>query len=408
MTMLRKKISMGTSASTSSGRIGAMRRSTPTPPANQRTVSIAAVKSENPRDMFYRDEVFDVKVTVTGTRAYKLQLGFAKGETHQTLGSRGKVQMYDFQNDGILVFQAVPTDTKRTKTLKAVINTAQIVRLKITEVVEDDTSNSESPTPNPEPSVLAETGDIHIVHRLRQYATSYGWDPNTYDSKINEWLNYWDDWNIGNPVHTFIVEARPSGDLVKAVAYEESSLSTAKIKGTERLKNPDLMQLTPVALNAMTIQPKDTKKEDRVTENDANASENAAAAQRMNYGTLNEGHTVENYTVTDGPTDGNVDDSLKWGIRWLIAKRTKFNGTVTIRDWWGTKSALRAYNGEEGKEVEYPLAVEKLYAEGKNSQEGSPKYLWPVKVDGSARQPAKAAATPENPPAENPENPPQE
>lgn len=386
---------MGARTSATHNRSRQTSRAAPNPQPNpqQPTVTIAAVKPENPRDMFYRDEVFNVKVTVTGTQAYKLQLGFAKGETHQTLGSRGKVQMYDFENDGILVFSA----TERTKTLKVVINTAQIVRLKVSEA-RDNASN-------PEPPALAETGDIHIVHRLRQYATSYGWDPNTYDSKINEWLNYWDDWNIGNPVHTFIVEARPSGDLVKAVAYEESSLSTAKIPGTEELKNPDLMQLTPKALNAMKTQTPAARKLKIITEYDAKALENGAAAQLMDYGTFNEEGTLEG-----GPTDGNVDDSLKWGIRWLIAKRTKFGdaSVLVIRDWWGSTSALRAYNGEKGKEVEYPLVVEKLYAEGKNSQEGNPKYLWPVKVDGSARQPAKAAATPENPPAENPENPPAE
>ena len=391
---------MGASASKSSGRIGAMRRSTPTPPANQRTVSIAAVKPENPRDMFYRDEVFNVKVTVTGTQAYKLQLGFAKGETHQTLGSRGKVQMYDFQNDGILVFPRVSTDTERTKTLKAVINTAQIVRLKVTEVIEDDTSNSEPPTPNPEPSVLAVTGDLHVVHRLRKYGThSSNPNVNEHDSTIDKWLRYWTDWKIGpdndpnnkDKYYTFMTDAVPSGDLVKAVAYKESSLSTASDAGQ------DLMQLTPAALNGMT-----TNHAKR--ENDIHAlalghnyagTVATAAPRPMKYGT---------------PTDNPVDNSFKWGIRWLIAKRVilaKGTNAIKIRDWWGPVGALRFYNGEKGNEVEYPAEVEKLYGEGKNPHPGNPNYLWPIKVDGTARQPAKTTATPKNPPAENPENPPE-
>ena len=336
--------------------------------------------------MFYRDEVFNVKVTVTGTQAYKLQLGFAKGETHQTLGSRGSVQMYDFENDGILVFSA----TERTKTLKAVINTAQIVRLKVTKA-RDNASN-------PEPPALAETGDIHIVHRLRKYGLHVtNLTVNDYDSYIDEWVNYWDDWKIPAqtdktkaPEHyTFMTEAVPSGDLVKAVAYKERSL-----KGTG-----DLMQVTGDPLIDMTTG------NGKSAKRDVNAADlpldyeggnlQLSVTPRMNYGT---------------PTDDTTDDSFRWGIRWLIDKRTfhDYNTStgyvfdVKVIDWWGPTGALKHYNGEDDKIVSYPASVEKLYAEGKNPHPGHPKYLWPVKVDGTAR-----GNTPETP-AENPENPPAE
>lgn len=380
MTTLRKKIIIGASASTGRGRINAVGQATSNPPTavQRRTLTVAAVKPTNARDMFYRDEVFNVTVTVTGTQACRLKLEFSKGETHQTLGSRGSVQMFDFENNGILHFPAVNTgeETERTKTLKAVINTAQIVRIKVTEI------NS----PNQEP--LAETDDIHIVHRLRQYTTAYG-DPNVYDSYINKWVNYWDDWNIGDPVHTFMTDAAPSGDLVKAVTYKESNLS--RIDSVTGEVNLNLMRVTEGALDAMTIEPPIERGEDRkrVTVRDANASGNGIVNPFMDYGTLNEGYTVNNYTVTDGPTNVTEDDSFKWGIRYLIAGRTKFTATlaVEIRDWWGPTGAVRWYNRQSGMEVSYPLSVEKLYAEGKypHTESNAPDYLWPIKVDGSAR-----------------------
>ena len=242
---------MGASAPTTHDRNRLMSRATPAPQA-QRTITVAAVKPENPRDMVYRDEVFNVKVTLTGTQAYKVKLDLSQGKKEQTLGSRGKVQMYDFENDGILDFPEVtPADAnaERTKMLKAVINTAQIVRIKATEILSNDELHTEP---------AAETGDIHIVHRLRQYTTSLN-NLNTYDSYINKWLNYWTDWKIpvppapqnsGDPVtppvhHTFVTDAVPDGDLVKAVAYEESSMKDSN--------RPNLMQLTDIALDGMSI-----------------------------------------------------------------------------------------------------------------------------------------------------------
>ena len=121
------------------------------------------------------------------------------------------------------------------------------------------------------------------------------------------------------------------------------------------------MQLTGVALGGMTIQPPETKEEDRITEFDVNASGKPAVGQLMKYGTLNKDKTVK-----DGPARATVDDSLKWGIRWLAAKRTRItNSGGKLRDWWGSTGALKRYNGEKGKEVSYPLSIQKLYEEGK-------------------------------------------
>ena len=373
---------MGASAPTTNDRNRLMSRAT-LPPQTQRTVTVTAVKPMNRRDMIYRDEVFNVKVTLTGTQAYKVKLDLSQGKKEQTLGSRGKVQMYDFENDGILDFPEVtPADAnaERTKMLKAVINTAQIVRIKATEILPNDELHTEP---------AAETEDIHIVHRLRQYTTTYtNRDVNNYDSYIDKWLNYWTDWKIpvppapqnpGDPVtppvhYTFMTDAVPPGDLVKAVTYKESSMTET-----------DLMTVTQTALNGMKTG------DGNSAQRDVNAAAlpldydggnlQLADTPRMNYGT---------------PTDDTENNSLKWGIRWLIDKRTfqdytRIRGVfgVKVIDWWGPTGALKNYNGEEDKIVSYPASVEKLYAEGRfphtQDKPNTPDYLWPIKVDGSAR-----------------------
>lgn len=187
-----------------------------------------------------------------------------------------------------------------------------------------------------------------------------------------------------------MTDALPPGDVVKAVTYKESNLSN--IDSLTGEVNLNLMRVTGEALNAMTIEPPIKPGEDRkrVTERDANASEIGRINPFMDYGTLNEGYTAENYTVTDGPTNVTEDDSFKWGIRYLIAGRTKFpeiGGVVEIRDWWGPTGGVRRYNRQRDMEVSYPLSVEKLYAEGRypHTEPNAPGYLWPIKVDGSAR-----------------------
>ncbi len=410
--MLRKKITIGASASARSRQTS---RSTLecTGDSEGRTASIA-VRPRNPRPVpitFYRDEIFDVTVTVSGTPHYvgTLELELCKGKKEQTLGSRGKVKMHDFgieqvdQNSNRRLITDVTqlrfeSKHEGERTFKAVINMAQTVRIKATEVINSDGDLNES--------LSAETDDIYIAHSLRQYTTEHG-DANQYDSYIDKWVGYWDDWKI--PVqtdkvkapehHTFMTDAVPSGDLVKAVTYKESTMSTVEA-------GENLMQVREPALIGMNTN--HPKKEDDV--------HGGGLGHDYAGGAAGDGRQTMKYRV---PTVVTIfDDSFQWGIRWLIAKRTRFNdsGAVKVRDWWDPTGAAKWYNREKGKQVSYPLSVEKLYAEGRypHTEAGAPGYLWPIKVDKTAREddanpPAETPAdTPENPPEETPENPPAE
>ncbi|MDE0087478.1 MAG: hypothetical protein OXU23_17280 [Candidatus Poribacteria bacterium] len=406
--MLRKKITIGASASARSRQTS---RSTSecTGDSEGRTASIA-VRPRNPRPVsitFYRDEIFDVTVTVSGTPHYVgvLELELCEGKKEQTLGSRGKVKMYDFGiEEGTGQDRRLITDVtqlrfeskhKGKRTFKAVINTAQTVRIKATEVINADGDLNES--------LSAETDDIYIAHRLRQYTTEHG-DANQYDSYIDKWVGYWDDWKLPAqtdkskaPEHyTFMTDAVPSADFVKALTYKESTMSTALAEGE------NLMQVREPALIGMNTN--HPKKEDDV--------HGEGLGDDYAGGRAGDGRQTMKYRV---PTVVTIfDDSFKWGIRWLIAKRTRFNdsGAVKVRDWWDPTGAAKWYNREKGKQVSYPLSVEKLYAEGRypHTEEGSPDYLWPIKVDKIARDddanpPAEAG---EENAEESPETPPQE
>ena len=408
----------------------------PEPP--ERTVSVKILQLDGTdRTSLYRDEIFDVEIKVTGEPAYTgtMRLKLIAEITEECLGDRGMVQMYDFANltPNPLCDKKIKTSItsvtfaagdKGIKRFKAVVNKEQTIQIKVIEIDENGVENEE---------MSAVTPATSIDYRLRQYTTKHtNGTVNDYDGKINEWRDYWDDWNIGAPPdppepapenpeepapenpeepapenpeeqvepYTFITGAKPDGELVKAVAYMESSLSTEKGAGQ------DLMQMTGTALNGLTTDHGDVERDPDASalpegydpDTYADDPENEpldidVVAPYMNYGT---------------PTADTIDDSFKWGIRWLIAKRSvqleaeRVGYRITTISWWGSNGAIERYG--DPKKPTYAADVQKLYEEGRNPHPGNPTYLWPIKADGCPRQ----TSTPKPPTEENPENPPEE
>ena len=173
------------------------------------TITVSTDQSQ-----YYRDEIFTVTVTIKldGTPypwVGKLNLELSQGQKTQSLGSRGSVQMYDFGsgqsnpnctlNTSITSLTFVSSDNG-VKTFKAVINIAQTIKIKAI-----DKQN---------PSFFGESSEITILSRIRQYTTKYQQSTvNNYDSTINCYYNYWDNWKIGSPYYTFLCNAVPPVEL---------------------------------------------------------------------------------------------------------------------------------------------------------------------------------------------------
>ena len=440
MTFLKKKITIGASNSARNARGRQTSRSTPsnpyTPPSEDPIVTIEVAEVTNappantppantpPRCMFYRDEIFEVEIIVKIVSANydgTMKLELLADTKEQTLGNRRNIQMYDFGRDdpdrgfitGITQLTFSEADFKGTepvedgtthkrvykKRFKAVINVAQTVKIKAIEVDTDG-----NPT-----GLSKETGDIHIGYRLRQYTTHNGNDTvNNYDDKIIDQLNYWDDWNIpGEPAmpYTFMTDARPPGELVKALAYKESRLATKQNPNDQ--DNLDLMRVPQSALNRMTTGHANV-------EEDVNASELGDPESRVEgtktiyFGTYS-GARAAAQLMNYAPVVNTEDHSFRWGIRWLIAKRTD-HGKKSVRqkdgttveqvtgakriNWLVHDGAVKAYpkdpdNSAYVDDPNYVMHVRRLYAEGRNPRAGEqdqPAYLWPIRSDGSARQ----------------------
>ena len=226
----------------------------PEPP--ERTVSVRIVPPERlPRTWLYRDEIFDVEITVTGEPAYTgtMRLNLIADTKHKTLGSRGRVQMYDFasgaanpfcNNDtSIRTVTFAPADNG-VKRFKAVVNQEQTIQIRVAEINDNGVENKE---------MSAVTPATLVVYRLRQYTTKYSGNQtvNNYDENIKTWVNYWDDWNIPVPPepapenpeepapenpeepvvpYTFMDGARPDPELVKAVTYKETNVKYPPLK----------------------------------------------------------------------------------------------------------------------------------------------------------------------------------
>ena len=412
----------------------------PEPP--ERTVSVRIVSPERlPRTWLYRDEIFDVEITVTGEPAYTgtMRLNLIADTKHKTLGSRGRVQMYDFasgaanpfcNNDtSIRTITFAPAD-KGVKRFKAVVNQEQTIQIRVAEINDNGVENKE---------MSAVTPVTLVVYRLRQYTTKYSGNQtvNNYDENIKTWVNYWDDWNIPVPPepapenpeepapenpeepvvpYTFMDGARPDPELVKAVTYKETNMKDQH--------KPNLMRVTSVATGGMT-----TGTQNDPAERDTDASVIPPGYDPDNLETLLS-MTTTPFMNYGAPAIVTVDDSFKWGIRWLISKYTdhEYNRaqdkvySVRALGWWSTtvqtengdteerSGGIKRY-GDQGDET-YEEDVKLLYQEGRNPHETNgkrvPEYLWPIKADGCPRQTPKSAAAPEDPAEENPETPPQE
>ncbi|MDE0315352.1 MAG: hypothetical protein OXM61_10650 [Candidatus Poribacteria bacterium] len=406
----------------------------PTVPANEPSLC-----------MFYRDEIFDVEITVKIVSANydgTMKLELLADTKEQTLGNRRNIQMYDFGREegtgqdrrfitGITQLTFSETDFKGTepveggvtvrrvykKTFKAVINVAQTVKIKATHVK----------TPQQNYNLSGETGDIHIGYRLRQYTTHNSNDTvNNYDDKIVDQLNRWDDWDISPPPpqnqggqtpqnqaetarpYTFMTDARPDGELVKAIAYKESRLATKQNPSDQ--DNLDLMRVPQSALNRMTTGHANVEEDVNASELLLNTPDREAELDDDNcivyLGTYS-GPKAAAQLMNYAPVVNTADNSFRWGIRWLIAKRTVHGKkSVSQKDgstveqvigvkrinWLVHDGAVKAYpkdpdNSAYVDDPNYVMHVRRLYAEGMDPNSGtSPTYLWPIKSDGSARQ----------------------
>ena len=390
-----------------------------TPPSEGRTVTITVA---NDSDRIMRDEIFDVTIAVTSPPNVSVYIGTMEltvlGRTHQTLGNRRNVRMFHFTGgEEAIIDEDNKGHEKGTpvtritfaqadggiKTIQGVINIAQKVQIRAIDQQYH--------------TLCAETSEIEIVHRLRQYTTQGGnANVNSYDENIITQLNCWDDWNISPPPdtenpqrpvmpYTFMTDAQPPAELVKALAYKVSGFNT----GTP--ENPNLMGITADTLLCMTTGTSEGTAEDPKERRDVNAgaldsvdadtgeySGGADAAPLMDYGEQNEDGTVEK-----APTVTTVDDSFQWGIRWLIAKRTTQEYTESPAEgkkhvtevrrlrWLFHNGAVRKYADSNGRTdgAEFAIDVRRLYAEGVDPDSTDPKaptYLWPIQADGSARQ----------------------
>jgi hypothetical protein len=192
---------------------------------------------------------------------------------------------------------------------------------------------------------------------------------NDFDEKFITWVDYWDDWNYpeGSEPYTFKmnggeIEDKLTYDLAKAVCFKESHMDEV-----------DLMQMTPVALQSLSgIKPKNDWNWSVLP--DADGDYPVSGIVELNY---------------TGVTDTSEEASLKWGIRWLYAEKSRaLNGSKPgtyqpVWDNWTT--TLENYNGESTK-VQYAIDVMTLYRSGRNPHDGNPTYMWPIMTNGNARQ----------------------
>ena len=187
--------------------------------------------------------------------------------------------------------------------------------------------------------------------------------------------------------------ARPDPELVKAVTYKETNMKDEH--------KPNLMRVTSVATGGMT-----TGTQNDPAERDTDASAIPPGYDPDNLETLLS-MTTTPFMNYGAPAIVTVDDSFKWGIRWLISKYTdhEYNRaqdkvySVRALSWWNTtvqtengdierSGGIERY-GDQGDDT-YEEDVKLLYQEGRNPHETNgkrvPEYLWPIKADGCPRQ----------------------
>ncbi len=432
MPFLKKKVSIGASNSARSARSNQRRQSRSsyvyTPPSEGRTVTITVA---NDSDRIMRDEIFDVTIAVTSPPGVSVYIGTMEltvlGRTHQTLGNRRNVRMFHFTGGEEAIIdednQGHEKGTPVTritfeqgdggiKTIQGVINIAQKVQIKAIDQQYH--------------TLCAVSDEIEIVHRIRQYTTQGGnANVNSYDENIIKQLNCWDDWNIGAPPdppeqtpqnqeasvmpYTFMTDAQPPAELVKALAYKVSGFNVNAPTGM------NLMGITADTLLCMTTGTSEGTAENPKERRDVNASalpfetpdrraELTPKGWIFYYGTYSTNDEDAAPLMDYGtPTVTTVEDSFQWGIRWLMAKRTHQVYTPTPPEggkkvtavrripWLTHDGTVKAYADSNGRTdgSEFVIDVRRLYAEGVDPDSTDPRaptYLWPIQADGSARQ----------------------
>ncbi|MBN1548592.1 MAG: hypothetical protein JW902_18230 [Syntrophaceae bacterium] len=311
-----------------------------------------------------RDEIFDVTITAAPQTFFAgrtIQFGLSQGESTAVLGERGTVQMYDIgaiATDGAIVANQTSytftADDSEQKPFKGVVNLTQDIRLTVIDTAMPDLTD--------------ESDSIAVTHRMRQYTTEYGNTPvNDFDDLIEQWVDYWDDWNYpADGAYTFKTTDL-DGELVKALCYKESTM-----------KDVDLMQLTGEAKEGL--------------EGDRDWNWNVAPyAHDPEKGDLysTEAHPEMEYT---GVSDTSASESLKWGIRWLYAKKSKGQydrptNSFYNPQWYDWEKTLAEYNSDADPfHSTYVTGVTSLYLYGANPHGGNPAYLWPILTNGFPRE----------------------
>ncbi|MBN2326335.1 MAG: hypothetical protein JXR73_04210 [Candidatus Omnitrophica bacterium] len=187
-----------------------------------------------------RDQIIDVTVTVDiSNYSGTLNLELSQGAKTKILGNRGSVKIYDFGSgasnpyctDNTSINCVTITPPSASATFKFVYNSTGTIKIKAT-----DSNNC---------AIFGESTAISVNYQIRKYTEKFS-NPtvNNYDSIISSEVNTWSDWKIppASP-YAFISGASPEIDLIKAIAFKESSLKSTN--------EPNLMQLTSAALNGM-------------------------------------------------------------------------------------------------------------------------------------------------------------
>ncbi|PIE35220.1 hypothetical protein CSA56_05125, partial [candidate division KSB3 bacterium] len=319
-----------------------------------------------------RDEIFEVSLTADPPpqSADIPVIWHLIGQKNQNLPERGEVQMYDFgydiDGDGDIdpgqmasFFNPSASGTTAINVVYNLYQPSETIKIQATIG-----------------RYTFESLPIEVTYQIRKYTTEQGYiHTNDFDENadplktIQYWVDYWDDWNYpeGSEPYTFkmngdVIVDKLTYDLAKSVCFKESHMAFT-----------NLMQVKDYTIPSFS------------SERDVNWS---AEPQEDGGYKLGEGHPKMQYT---GVTNASEAQSLKWGIRWLYAKKSdaleykQETNEVYNLTWYNWTKTLEEYNGEEEK-VQYAKDVMALYLSGKNPHEGNPEYMWPIMTNGKARE----------------------
>jgi len=292
----------------------------------------------SPAEVF-RDRIFDFTVSVyppeeASGKTFKIEL--SQGQPTQNLKTRENVQMYDFgytDNNGTAVtgvtdYTFQPEDNGR-RTFKAVINKAQAVRIRVTEVTDSE-------------PLTGESREITVSPYVRKYAAPPPYnDYNQHDSEFVEAAEYWGDF-YQHPVDP---------DLLKAIGIVESDLGNT---------SGDIMAM---------------------------GKDGAVPVLRGDVSPLEYEADIPNNTVR--PLEyPEAEVSIYWATCWLYhkAQRILVNPSppplYIPGDWHDWDTAAEDYN--IGDAEHYLGKLHRAYLDGMHPRNDI--YLWPILTNGEARR----------------------